>query len=47
MSCQEEPSGYYNKFGEWIPYDDEDDPDEYESIFEYHGDDDEEDEEEE
>lgn len=47
MECQEEPKGYYNKFGEWIPYEDEDDPDEYESIFEYHGDDDEEDEEEE
>jgi hypothetical protein len=27
MDCQEEPKGYYNKFGEWIPYDDEDDDD--------------------
>lgn len=29
MECEEEPKGYYNKFGEWVPYDDEDDPDDY------------------
>lgn len=27
MECEEEPKGYWNKFGEWVEYDDEDDDD--------------------
>lgn len=47
MECQEEPKGYYNKFGEWVPYDEEDDLffDDGD-LFSYDGDDDEDDEEE-
>lgn len=26
MSCQEEPSGYYNKFGEWVEPGDDEEP---------------------
>ena len=27
MCCEEEPTGYYNKFGEWVPNEDENDED--------------------
>ena len=43
MSCEEEPTGYYNKFGEWVPNEDEDDglfDDDEGSLFECDGDDD-------